>query len=156
GNTDRIPVSDKIRIVIMSLIVYNIPIIEALGISVKVPFAKNSGLVSLIVQHFGKGRLVAVKSVPVHPKAVDMAKISRKDYCSARSTDRIGTVAAVKDGPVFGDPINVGSWCELSQGIPIGTDSLYRMVVRHNIDDIRLLEPFLFPFLFHFLLLTSP
>src|SRR5690606_41669496 len=81
---------NKIRIVIISLIIEDGPLVKTFRLPVEVPFAENGSLVSRLLKIFRKGRLGSIKCFAVHPETVNMAVFPRQDYRSAGTANRVG------------------------------------------------------------------
>src|SRR5690606_30805160 len=81
---------NKIRIVIISLIIEDGPLVKTFRLPVKVPFAENGSFVSRLLKKLGKGRLGSIKCFTVHSESINMAVFPRQYDRSTGTANRVG------------------------------------------------------------------
>ena len=67
----------------------------------QMPLSKHRGRVSLLTEELGKGLLRSIKGIPITNESIEMAIFARKYHRTARPTDGVGNVAAVKPHPLL-------------------------------------------------------
>src|SRR5690606_29002420 len=124
---------DEIGIVIVALIIQNLPKIKSCRLGHQVPFANNSGFVTIALTDFGQCFLAAITSFStVAHESIFMAVLAREYGCSTGATDRIRTIVIHKDSPVFCDAIDMRCGCFLRNRVSICTNCLFGMVITHD------------------------
>src|SRR5690606_8189077 len=109
------------------------PVVETGGFRNEMPFADDSGFVTMLLQDFGKGLLCAIEPfASVLHKAIFMTVFTRQDGCPAWATDGVATVIIQKQGAFFGNTVDVGCWCFSRNGMAVSADRLFGMVVAHD------------------------
>ena len=120
---------DHHRAVIGPLSYMHAVIIEAGRSASQMPFSNHGRLIAGLLQQLGKGRLRTVEHRlrTIVPESVPVAELSGKDHGPTRS-------AIAQQQPLPGDPVDIR---RRVQSVTVGTDRLHRMIIRHDIDDIR-------------------
>ena len=127
---------DHHRVVILSLPRQHVPVVESRRIASQVPFADQRGLIAGLLQQLGEGLLTAVEGLPaVVDLTVDMAVLTRQNHRPAGGADGIRTKAVVETHAFVGDPVEIRRLINLAA---VAAHGVRGVIVRHNIDDIRL------------------
>src|SRR5699024_65185 len=129
----RIPIHDKIGVVIMPLANQAFVMIVACGLTHKVPFADKGGLVAGPLEQFWECLLAAVKGIPNFRNGVIMRMLAGLQGGTAGSAKRVSYKAVGKPNTIFDDPVHIG---RLYIPVIIGAERLVGMVVRHDPYDI--------------------
>ena len=93
------------------------------------PFAEQSGLITALLQQFGKRRLIGIKTVSVVHETIFVTVFASQNNRSTRSTNRIGTKTIFKEHPFPGKLIDMGRGIDAFVKPVIGTNGVRRMIV---------------------------
>ena len=138
-------VTDKSRIVIVSLPYKNIPVIEPGRIRDQMPLPYHRCLVAGSLEDFRECLLPSVKGCGVVGEAIGVAMLSRQHTSPARAAKRVRHETVRETCPLVRDAVDVR--CP-DEAAVIGTDCLIRVVIAHDVDDIQSLSltiPVIFP-----------
>src|SRR6185312_13633714 len=114
----------------------DVPVIEAGGITDKVPFADDSGLIAGFLQQLWEGGLRTVEAaVGVVVEAVGVRILAGDERGPARAADRIANHAAIEANSVLTDAIDIRRVEQLA-GVAVGTDGLVGVIVGEDDDDV--------------------
>ena len=133
----RITHFDHPGVVVLALPDEDVPVVEAGGRRLQVPFAHYGGVVAGLLEQFGEGGLGAVEGVPVVAHAVDMAVFPGEEDGPAGSADGIGDETVLEQGAFPCQPVDVRCFDKCAS---IAADGLLGMVVRHDKEDVGLLR----------------
>ncbi len=124
-------------IVVVALPRQDLPEVEALGIGGEVPLTDHGSLITGFLQEFGEGLLVAVKAVAVPHEAINVAVFAGEDDGATGAADGVRAEAVFEEHPFRGNLVDVGSGVDLLEHSLISTDSVRRMIVGKEKQDVR-------------------
>jgi hypothetical protein len=98
------------------------------------PFTDDGRLVADRLQQLWKRLLIAIESVAIAYKSVQVAVLARLNDSPTGTADGIGHVAAIETHPAVCDSIQV--WCRDSRRI-VRAERLLAVIIHKNEDNIR-------------------
>ena len=115
--------------------------VEALRIAHEMPFTDHGCLVAILLEKFRESQLVAVESGGVVDESVGMAVLACQHTSTARTTDGVGYETVGESYTFITDTVDVR---RMDVALVVRTDSLVRMVITHDVDDVHLFLSFCF------------
>lgn len=125
-----------LRVPILSLVVVDVIIVEALRVASHVPFSHNSRLVASLLQQFGEESASCVDAFAKLSLSVLIAIHTRHKAGARRRRERVLHEGAVEPHTTLCQSVDVGCRCKLGYCATISTDTLKGMVVTHNVNDV--------------------
>ena len=124
---------DEYRIVVESLAWEDIPVIEAAGIGLQMPFPDNRSLIALLPQALGDVVALRVDLVVEGVNAVLMAVLPGQDCRTARGADGVRAEAIRESHSLFREPVDIRC---LVDAAAVRRNCVGGMIVGHDEDDI--------------------
>ena len=100
------------------------------------PFTHDRGLVAILLEDLGHGNFRGIETGAVILHAVEVGMLSCLQGCSYWPADRIGYKVPGEFDAFIGEAVDIGG---LDKGFIISADSIFIVVVAHDIDDVRAL-----------------
>ena len=95
------------RVVIRALSLEYLPEVKTRGFAFQVPLPDHRGLIAPLLQQFGEGLLLAVKSLTIGELSIQVTVFSGQNHGSAWSANGIGDESAIEKHAILGNTIDV-------------------------------------------------
>ena len=133
-----ISLGNKIRIIIISLIIQNHPMVKPGRLWNKMPLADNGCFITVCLQYLRQCLLRTVKSfISIPHKTILMTMLTSQYGCTTGTGNGIATVIILKYRPFMPNTVNMGSRSYFTYGMSIYTHCLSGMVITHDKNNVR-------------------
>ena len=125
-----------LRVPVLSLVVVDVVVVEALGVATHVPLADDGSLVASLLQQLGEEGARCVDALAELSLSVLVAVESCHKTCARRCGKRVLHESLVETHSALCDAVDVGCRCKLAYGVAVGRDALEGMVVAHDVNNV--------------------
>ena len=125
-----------LRIVVGSLSRQDLPVVEALRISSKMPLPCDRCSITGLSEQFGKCLLVTIEPVSVPHKAIEVTVLSGLNNGSTWTTDTVGTEAVLEQHPLGCQSIDIRCRIHFFQPAVVGPNGMRSVIIGEDKHDI--------------------